>query len=93
MKSFPSPNDAEVYQAGGKFVLIYSPQISMKCINPPLVGIAHPNRPKVDNKSMCTPPVGLSADSGAGTINSDVTTICVRQNVGAFDGSQESKVE
>ena len=83
----------EVYNPKGESVPIYSPQVSINNVNPPLVGFGPLKRPKVTVKYTCPPPVRLPADSETGTINGDVTTTCVCQNVGAIDDSQESKVD
>ena len=72
---------------------ICSPQVSISNVNPLFVGFEPLNRHKVNIEKPYRPPVCLLAGSGAGTINGDVTTTCVSQNVDAFDGTQESKVK
>ena len=65
--------------------------ISKSNVEPPFVGLEPLKQQKVDIEIACRPPVCLSADSGAGTINGDVT--CVNVRADAFGGSQEYKVD
>ena len=74
-------------------MLVCSPEVPKSNVIPPFLGVVPLKRQKVNIENACRPPVSLSADSGAGTINGDVTTICVNDKVDAFDGSQKSKVE
>ena len=67
--------------------------LSKSNVKPPFVGLEPLKRQKVDIESACRPPVCLTADSGAGTINGDVTVPCVNDKVDAFGGSQEDKVD
>ena len=72
---------------------VFNPSMSKSNVTPPFVGFEPLKRQKVDIESACRSPVYLSADSGAGTINGDVTAPCVNDKVDAFGGSQEYKVE
>ena len=69
------------------------PHDIIKRNNPPLVGFDELKRSKVVVENACSPPTSLLANSGTGMINGDVTAFCVRQDVSAFDRSNESKVE
>ena len=67
--------------------------ISKSNVMPPFVRLEPLKRQKVDIECECRPPVCLSAGSGAGTINGDVTVPCVNDEADAFGGPQEYKVD
>ena len=67
--------------------------ISKIDIQPPFVGLEPLKRQKDDIENVCRPPVCLPAGEGAGTINGDVTVLCVNDKADAFGESQECKVD
>ena len=85
-----SPNETKVIHSVGNSVPINVPQSP---INAPLVGKEPLKESKVETEKACSPPTSPTAGSEASTINGDVTATCVHQNVGALDGSAETKVE
>ena len=67
--------------------------ISKSNVEPPFVGLEPLKRHNIDIECECRPPVCLAADSGAGTINGDVTVPCVNDKADVFGGPQEYKVD
>ena len=67
--------------------------ISIDIVQPPFVGLEPLKRQKDSIEAACKPPVCLTADEGAGTINGDVTVPSVNEKADAFGQFPENKVD